>query len=204
MPGHGVFHWREDVCLHHAPLQLDAVQVVYLAHVTHLLNDDVVLVAYLLHTKRRREHLIGRYKSKIKTTCADRFLRLYNLSLLIVNSTLICDQVTLVRVPKRQCECCPGQLSPRNQFICFRLKIRVALTVRQQFGGYLCFCVIVHLRGAWLNHHVVVNRLEIGVSRLHQRSNSIVHPTLIVRLGYVLLIINPARCNVDVTVLMTG
>ena len=89
--GHGVFHGREDVCLHHAPLQFDAVQVVYLAHVTHLLNDDVVLVAYLLHTKRRGEYLIGRYKPEIKTSCADRLLRLYNIALLIVNSTLICD-----------------------------------------------------------------------------------------------------------------
>ena len=91
MSGHGVLHRREDVCLHHAPLQLDSVQVVYLANVTHLLNDDVVLVAYLLHTKRRREHLIGRYKSKIQPTRADRLLLLYNLTLLIVFSTLICD-----------------------------------------------------------------------------------------------------------------
>ena len=84
------------------------------------------------------------------------------------------------------------------------MKIRVSLTVRQQFGGYLCFCVIVHLCGAWLNHHVIVNRLEIGVPRLHQRSNAVVNSPLIVRLGDVLLIINLARCNVDVAVLMTG
>ena len=91
MSGHGVFHGRENVCLHHAPLQLDAVQVVYLANVTHLLNDDVVLVAYLLHTKRRGEYLVGRYKPEIQSTRADRLLLLYNLALLIVDSTLICD-----------------------------------------------------------------------------------------------------------------